>query len=176
MISAQESGVGGFLLFFVVTVVVNLVLALFKIPSFVAALTGKSGAFITSIYPAYPFLVGVQCFLTLGRVVFFIIGLVLIFRRDRRAPLFFVVFLAAHIVVALADRYVVARIYDALHAYLVQQGRSTEEVDRVSLKARWENIGSALYGVAWLLYWRSSERVRLTFRPGSGMTEIPTQS
>jgi hypothetical protein len=41
---------------------------------------------------------------------------------------------------------------------------------------RMNNFRLIGYAVIWSLYWRSSERVRLTFTPSPGMTEIPTQS
>jgi hypothetical protein len=77
------------------------------------------------------------------------------------------------IVLTLIDMYFGSRLSEVVHATLTQHGQSTAAYDDAHLKARYQSIGSIGWTVAWLLYWRSSERVRLTFSPDSGMKEIP---
>jgi len=56
-----------------------------------------------------------------------------------------------------------SRLSDVVHGALTQQGQSTDGYDEAHRRARYQNIGSLLWTAAWLLHWRSSERVRLTF-------------
>jgi|HubBroStandDraft_6_1064221.scaffolds.fasta_scaffold29418_4 hypothetical protein len=176
MISAQESGIGGFLLLFAIVLVLNIIVALFNTPRAYLVMTSPDLAALGRIYPAYPFVVTAEFVFALVRFAGLVIGLVLLVRRDRRAPAFFVGFFGAVIVFTMADMYVGSRFTDAAHVYLTQHGQSTAGVDQAHRVARYQGIGSLMWAAAWLLYWRSSERVRLTFTPGSGMTEIPTQS
>jgi hypothetical protein len=134
MISAQESGIGGILLLFVLTLLISLIVLLIMLP----------GSWV-----------------------------VLIFRRNRHAPVFFVGFLGGIIVLTFIDMYFGSRLSDFVHTTFAQHGRSTAAYDAAQLKSRYRSIGSIGWTVARLLYWRSSERVRPTFAPGSGMKEIP---
>jgi len=168
MISAQESGIGGFLLLFAIILVISILVILIQIPGFVVAI--QSARELAPAYPPYPYLVIGELIFLLARCVGCIVGLVLIFRRDRRAPLFFVAFFGVIIVGTLIDMYFGSQLSDAIHAL----GRSTAEYDEAHRTARYRSIGSLLWDIAWLQYWRTSERVRLTFTPGPGMTEIAT--
>jgi hypothetical protein len=177
MMSAQESGVGGFLLLFTIVMVINLLVLLVRMPGHWFAVTDESTATLGRLLPEYPYVLMGEFIFALARVVGIVIGLVLIVRRDQRAPAFFMGFLGGVIVLTLVDMYFGSRLSDVVHAAFTQHGQSTAAYDEAHRKARYQNIGSLLWTAAWLLYWRSSERVRLTFTPGSGgMAEIPTQS
>jgi hypothetical protein len=176
MISAQESGIGGFLLFFALTQILSLGFVVWHIPEVWRAVIGPDAAIVQRMWSGYLPGAIAEFVCWIGRGVAIVIGLVLIFRRDPRAPMFYKVLLGAFIVLAALDLYFMGRFSDAVHAYLGQRGKSTTEFDGAIDSGRMDNFRMIGYGVIWLLYWRSSERVRLTFTPGSGMTEIPTQS
>jgi hypothetical protein len=173
MVSAQESGIGGFLLFFALTQVVATGVVAWQIPSTAAEVFGPDGAIVSRMDPNYVPLVSAELLLQIARGVAFIIGLVLLFRRDPRTPKFYKAVLGGIIAIATLDMYFASRSVHAMEAWLAAHGRPTAKVDDALSKGQMENIRGIVYGVIWFLYWRSSERVRLTFAPASGMTEIP---
>jgi hypothetical protein len=176
MISAQESGIGGILLFFVITQIVSLGLLIWQMPGVLRAVIGPDAPIAERMWSGYLPLVIAEFVFGIVQGAAIMIGLVLIFRRDPRAPMFYKVLLAAYIVIAVLDLYFCELFSAAVHAYLSQHGKSTTGFDAAIDGERRDKFRYIGYAVIWLLYWRSSERVRLTFAPGSGMTEIPTQS
>jgi hypothetical protein len=176
MISAHESGIGGFLLLFALTQIVSLGFVFWAIPLVLHELIGPDAPIVERMWSGYlPLVIAELVFLT-ARGAAIGMGLVLIVRRDPRAPMFYKVLLAALIVLAVLDLYFQGRFSDAVHAYLLQRSKSTTAFDAAMDSGRVGNFRLIGYSVIWSLYWRSSERVRLTFTPGPGMTEIPTQS
>jgi hypothetical protein len=176
MISAQESGIGGFLLLFALTQILSLGFVAWAIPGVVRGMIGPDAPIVQRMWSGYlPLAIAELVFLTV-RGVAMGMGLVLIFRRDPRAPMFYKVLLAALIVLAILDVYFIGRFSDAVHTYLLQRGKPSTEFDAAMYSGRMNNFRLIGYAVIWSLYWRSSERVRLTFTPSPGMTEIPTQS
>lgn len=173
MISAQESGIGGFLLLFALTQVVALGVVAWQIPGTLVQLFGPNAVIVSRMYAGYVPLVSAELFFQVVRGVAFIMGLVLLFRRDPRTPKFYLAVLAGYVVIAALDMYFASQTVHAIDAYLTAHGKSTSRVDDAVAKAQLENLRGIGYGVIWFLYWRSSERVRLTFAPPSGMTEIP---
>jgi hypothetical protein len=173
MYSAQESGIGGFLLLFVLSQLLSLCAWLYKLPTFWNALAGPNAATVQRIYAAYPAVASMELFGDLARIACGVIGLVLIFRRDRRAPVFYTVFLAANIVFVATDMLFGQRFHEAILAYLVAHGQPTANSQEIHDKARLGNYRAIGYSVIWFLYWRSSERVRLTFAPATSPQEIP---
>jgi hypothetical protein len=136
MMSAQESGIGGFLLLYVIVLFMNFVVTLLRIP---------------------------VAFLSFGSSDFAFIGLVLIFRRERSTPAFFFAFLGAVIVLTLVDTYFTSKVGEAVHAYLTQHGHATDVFDSVRSRTRYQNFSALAWTTGWFLYWRSSERVPITF-------------
>lgn len=173
MMSAQESGVGGFLLLFALTQVVAIGIVAWQIPGTLVQTFGPNAAIVSRVDAGYLPLVTAELFFQIVRGVAFIIGLVLIFRRDPRTPKFYLFVLGGFAVVAALDMYFASRFLHNIDAYLTAHGKPTGRVDDAVGKANIENIRGIGYGLIWFLYWRSSERVRLTFAPESGMTEIP---
>jgi hypothetical protein len=171
MISAQESGIGGFLMLFVILLGISIVVALFRIPGCLSAISAANS--LVAYYPPYPTVVEGELVYLIGQIAAGIIGLVLLLRKDRRAPTFFVGFYGALIGVTLIDMYFGSRLSDALHAALTEPGR-LDAYDAAHRMARNQGISAIVWDAAWLQYWRTSERVRLTFTPGTGMMEIAT--
>jgi hypothetical protein len=139
MVSAQESGIGGFLLLFALTQILSLGLMAWTIPRMLNEIIGSHAPIVQRMWSGY-------------------------------LPL-----VIAELVFVIA-RGVGARFSDSVHAYLLQRGKSSTQFDAAIDSGRMDNFRLIAYAVIWSLYWRSSERVRLTFTPGPGMTEIPTQS
>lgn len=135
MVSAQEAGVGGLLLLFVITQVVSIGFVAWAIPGTIASFSGPDAV-----------VAGIVLFLQVARGVAYIVGLVLIYRRDPRTPRYYLIVLAGVTLIMLLEAF----------------GKTAQE-----------NVRSIGYAAFWFFYWRSSERVRLTFEPASGMTEIP---
>jgi hypothetical protein len=176
MVSAQESGIGGFLLLFALTQILSLGLMAWTIPRMLNEIIGSHAPIVQRMWSGYLPLVIAELVFVIARGVAIGMGLVLIFRHDPRAPMYYKVLLAALIVLAVLDMYFIARFSDSVHAYLLQRGKSSTQFDAAIDGGRMDNFRLIAYAVIWSLYWRSSERVRLTFTPGPGMTEIPTQS
>jgi hypothetical protein len=174
MISAEESGIGGFLLFFALTQILSIGIVAWQIPRTMAEAFGRDAAIVSRMDPAYVPLVTSELFFQVARGIAFVIGLVLIFRRDPRTPKFYMAVLGGVVVLAALDMFFASRSGHAIDAYLAGQGKPTSAVDDALSKGQIENIRGIGYSLIWFLYWRSSERVRLTFAPRSGMTEIPT--
>jgi hypothetical protein len=176
MISAQESGIGGLLLLFALTQILSLGFVAWHIPEIVRGVIGPNAPIVQRMWSGYLPLAIAEFVFSIVQGVAIGMGLVLIFRRDPRTPMFYKVLLAAFIVIAVLDLYFTELFSEAVHVYLVQHGKPIAAFDAAVDSGRMEKFRVIGYCVIWLLYWRSSERVRLTFKPASGMTEIPTQS
>jgi hypothetical protein len=173
MISAEESGIGGFLLLFAATQILSVGFAVWQIPGTFVEAFGRDGAIVSRMDPAYVPLVSGELLFQIARGVTSIMGLVLIFRRDPRTPKFYMAVLAGFVVLAALDLLLATRSGHLIDAYLAARGKPTAGVDDALGKGQIENLRGIAYGLIWFFYWRSSERVRLTFAPPSGMTEIP---
>jgi hypothetical protein len=127
MVSTQASGIGGWLLFFVFSQAVAIGVLAWSIPGTIAELRGPDAV-----------IVGIVLFLQIARVVAYIIGLGLLFRRDPRTPKFHrLVFAGVGLITLL------------------------ETIGSPSVA----NARAIVACVIWYFYWRNSERVRLTFAP-----------
>lgn len=176
MVSAEESGIGGFLLFFAFTQVISLGIVVWHIPGTITETFGPDAGIVSQMDPAYVPLVSGELFFQIVRGVAFIIGLVLIFRRDPRAPKFYQYLLGGIVVLAVLDMFFASRSSHAIDAWLTAHGKATAGVDAAFSKGQIDNLRAIGYSLIWFMYWRSSERVRLTFTEPAGMTEIPKTS
>ena len=69
------------------------------------------------------------------------------------------------IVWAVLDVVLILRLYAGVHAQLTAIGASTEGVAAQRSTGVGNDVRLGLHDAAWLVYWSTSERVRLTFAP-----------
>lgn len=158
----DPSGVGGWLLLFVIGQVGTLITLAVALGQFPEAL--RSSDALAGI-PAYkPFLIAegiCQAIIALGAIV----GLVLIFTRDFRAPIFYQVLLGFIMLFGLVEISGVYLTYADLAnlAGHVGQDDAAAALDR--FEAYVKSGRQVVFGGVWLLYWRKSVRIANTFAP-----------
>lgn len=159
-----ERGIGGFLLLFLITQAISFLLLLAQLPRLLAGFHGPEwalGATASLLRPTIVF----EAIAIAFRVAGIPVGLWLAFRRSRLAPEFYQVFLGTIIVLCAIDALLIWRMTAELHAQLAAEGASSDTI----LAARYQGLLSVFrlagYALIWLLYWRGSERVRLTYTP-----------
>jgi hypothetical protein len=118
MVSAQESGIGGWLLLFAIGQVLQAAVSAWQVPGIWHALVGPSAVVAQRSFPAYPLLV-VQELVSMT--------------------------LRAVLYAGVTDLLFAARFHDAFHAYRVANGLSVTATDAAHVHSQFATIRLILY-------------------------------
>ena len=158
----EPAGVGGWLLFFVIGQVLTLVLLALAFGGIPAALRDSDALSSVPLYR--PFVIAeALCQLTL--LVGSFVGLLLVFNRHPRTPLYYQWLLGFVMLYGVIEIVGVYATYAALTQLASDNGSSGGSIDTVQSYAR--SVRMIVFGAIWLLYWRRSERVANTFASDS---------
>ena len=162
---AEETGVGGWLLFFCISesaaVLVN-IRALAQIPQVFRPESWALGEQASLYRPLVLFETAAQVILTVGGLV----GLILLFRRHPRTPRFFTVLLAFSALYGVVEMVGAEKLYAQLLPVMSKVG--TTALDRLRLRnfrsdTMFRGFQMLVVGIGWALYWQMSARVARTF-------------
>ena len=155
------TGVGGWLILVIVGQSIVALTQTFKISELGEAL-GGTWMLGTSIAWLRPLLLGESAFHVL-QIVGIIGGVVLITRRSRMAPVYWMTFLAIMATYGIGDIAMTGVIHDEMVG-LFGAGAAAD-MDAQGQAAAAINGRLALFAMLWMLYWARSRRVALTFAP-----------
>ena len=156
-----ERGIGGFLLLFVLMQLFALAVLLLQTRGFLDGLRA-SWALGETMPFMRPALV-VETLMNVVRMVGIPIGLLLLFRHSPGAPVYWKIFLGMTIVWAAMDVVLILRLYAGVEAQLTAIGASIDRVAAQRSTGIENDVRLGVHAAAWLVYWSTSERVRLTF-------------
>jgi hypothetical protein len=163
--AAQEQGVGGLLLLFVITQVLAVVVTLVQTRTILASFDPSVWNTIGLQVPSYRPIVIAEGIADILRVLLPVVGVVLIWRRSRRTIAFYSIFLLCLVLWGIADHMAAASVWDGVGAMLRRANKSSDHLRDLEDKAWNQTLRTIVYGGLWLFYWRTSARVRATFTP-----------
>jgi hypothetical protein len=164
---AQEQGVGGLLLLFVLSQVVSVVLTVIGTRTILAGFDPSTWNSVGEAVPSYRPVAIAEAIAHVLRIMLPVVGLLLIWQRDRWAIAFYTGYLAFLIVWGIADHLAANRVYEGIYAMLAKANQPADHVRAVESQFGIQTYQSIVYGVFWLIYWRTSDRVRRTFEPAT---------
>jgi Protein of unknown function (DUF2569) len=173
MFAAQEQGVGGLLLLFILTQVASLIILLIRTKSILAAFDTSTWTTVGNAVPSYHAVVVVEAIAHALRIMLAVIGFIMIWTRDRLTIAFYTGYLAFVIVWGIADHLAAISVYDGIYAMLAKADKSDAQVRALQSQAGIETFQMIVYATIWLVYWRTSDRVRRTFQPVTAPLPMP---
>lgn len=156
------TGIGGLLLFFILTQFISLVWVGSGTAAIVSQFQSDAWALGDRVHLYRPFVV-VEAFAHVIRMVGPVIGLVLIFRRDHRTRSFYTAYLLFVAAFGAFEWVAVTVTYPQLEPLIVAAGHTSDQAREMRLNAFMDALRTCAYGTIWLWYWRESARVANTF-------------
>jgi hypothetical protein len=170
---AKEEGVGGLLLLFVLTQVLGIILTLVGSRTILAAFDLSTWDTVGQAVPSYRPVVIAEAIALALRIMLPVVGLLLIWQRDRWTVVFYTGYLTFLIVWGIADHLAAKTVYTGIYAMLDKANRPSDRVRAEQTGFSMQTYQMIAYAVIWLVYWRTSDRVRRTFEPVTAPLPTP---